>query len=569
MYGYELGNNELGKSLEKLKQDLEEQHQAIQLIKNDYNEAIDSINNKKETSLLELQVTQEQVKELENLIDTNGKVKEGYEDRVSYILGDLNKALGTEYELTGNQISQNGKLYKSYDELKANIDTYIAKRKQQIEAEAYEEVYKETLKERIKLEEQMKSVSENRYEAEQKLKEALNEVASATTIVEQETARRNKSAAEFNLRNAIQEEKNLQTELDNTNTKLNEAESKFTDTYKSMNDTATTQGNNLNKAIWQQFNEQNQIVEDKENEIITTYEEKGLEAKNRYGANISKIKDDTRESLNENINTISSLSPNEIQKWADLAKNSKEEYEKKLSGLDSTTSQRIQSCVDAINNKKWTAEQTAQGLADAVERGVNTIDTTYAGQQAVAGVATGINRNKNSSSLWNAISGVVSNVKNWFNNMLGIHSPSRVFADLASYIPSGIAKGITDNIDDTTKPIKELTNNITDTFSNNIDIPNISKELNKGIKINPKDFEVDTNQYINYSAIKGQILTQSQVNINDSIAKKIAEAVTQSMRNAEVNVNIEAKTEEGVIVKKIVNANREYKMQTGEPLLGY
>ena len=57
--------------------------------------------------------------------------------------------------------------------------------------------------------------------------------------------------------------------------------------------------------------------------------------------------------------------------------------------------------------------------------------------------------------------------------------------------------------------------------------------------------------------------------MNDNIAERIAEAVTQSMRNTELNVNIEARTEEGVIVKKVVNADREYRMQTGEALFGY
>ena len=269
------------------------------------------------------------------------------------------------------------------------------------------------------------------------------------------------------------------------------------------------------------------------------------------------------------INTTEKLSPEQIQQWADMAKNSKEEYEKNLVGLDTTTSQRIQSCVDAINNKQWTAEQTAQGLADAVERGVNTIDTTKAGKSAVEGVTKGINDNKNSRSLWNAIGGVVSNVKNWFKDTLKINSPSKVFANLAGSIPEGVAKGIEDNIEETTKPMKELADNVTGAFTNNISIPNITKELNQGIKINPKDYTVDTNQYINYSAIKGQILAQSQVSMNDNIAERIAEAVTQSIENADLNVNIEAKTEEGIIFKKVQKGAREYVMRTGRQAFNY
>ena len=74
---------------------------------------------------------------------------------------------------------------------------------------------------------------------------------------------------------------------------------------------------------------------------------------------------------------------------------------------------------------------------------------------------------------------------------------------------------------------------------------------------------------INYNAVKREILKQNQSNVNNSIVEQIAEAVTQSLRNAEVNVNIEAKTEEGVIVNKVVKADREHLMQTGQPLFGY
>lgn len=42
--------------------------------------------------------------ELDNLVDENGRVTDANKERVDYILGELNDALGTEYSLTGNQI---------------------------------------------------------------------------------------------------------------------------------------------------------------------------------------------------------------------------------------------------------------------------------------------------------------------------------------------------------------------------------------------------------------------------------------------------------------------------------
>ena len=76
--------------------------------------------------------------ELETLVDANGKVKEGYENRVQFILGELNEALGTEFELLDGHIAK-------YSELKGQIDSLIEKKRAQIIVEAQEEAYKEAV----------------------------------------------------------------------------------------------------------------------------------------------------------------------------------------------------------------------------------------------------------------------------------------------------------------------------------------------------------------------------------------------------------------------------------------
>ncbi|MCB7270693.1 hypothetical protein LI238_15490, partial [Longicatena sp. 210702-DFI.1.194] len=60
--------------------------------------------------------------ELETLVDANGKVKKGYEDRASFILGELNDALGTEYSMTDGVIN-------NYKEMTSSIDELITKKR--------------------------------------------------------------------------------------------------------------------------------------------------------------------------------------------------------------------------------------------------------------------------------------------------------------------------------------------------------------------------------------------------------------------------------------------------------
>lgn len=61
-----------------------------------------------------------------------------------------------------------------------------------------------------------------------------------------------------------------------------------------------------------------------------------------------------------------------------------------------------------------------------------------------------------------------------------------------------------------------------------------------------------------------QTSIQGNISMNENIIQGIAEAVRYAMQNSEVNVSIEARTDDGVIVKKASQGFKEYVMQTGE-----
>ena len=83
--------------------------------------------------------------ELDSLVDANGRVKEGYEERAAYIASELSEATGIEIKLVDGVI-------ESYDELSAAIDNYVAKRRAEIALEAGADAYKVALQGRKDLE---------------------------------------------------------------------------------------------------------------------------------------------------------------------------------------------------------------------------------------------------------------------------------------------------------------------------------------------------------------------------------------------------------------------------------
>lgn len=123
---------------------------------------------------------------------------------------------------------------------------------------------------------------------------------------------------------------------------------------------------------------------------------------------------------------------------------------------------------------------------------------------------------------------------------------------VGKFIPLGIAEGIDNNANTVFNSINKLNTGITKEFS-----------------INPNDFKIDTNQFIDYGQISGAIATQSNVNVSSDIEGRIENAIYKGLSNATIPVEIEATTDEGIIFKKVQTKAKEFAMQTGEPAFGF
>ena len=90
------------------------------------------------TDFADIYVTERLYDNLKDLVDENGKVKAGYEDRVSFITHELSEATGIEIELVDGQIAK-------YQELQEQIEETVRKQKAQVFQGAYSEMYSEAL----------------------------------------------------------------------------------------------------------------------------------------------------------------------------------------------------------------------------------------------------------------------------------------------------------------------------------------------------------------------------------------------------------------------------------------
>lgn len=117
--------------------------------------------------------------QLQELVDANGRVKQGYEERAAFILGQMNEAWGTEYTRVSEIIGKNG-------ELKQSVLDVIEAKKAQILLAAHEEEYKIAVQnvaeaEKIRAQQATYLVEQSAKvaNAEQTLIDLQNEVAEA------------------------------------------------------------------------------------------------------------------------------------------------------------------------------------------------------------------------------------------------------------------------------------------------------------------------------------------------------------------------------------------------------
>ena len=162
--------------------------------------------------------------ELQGIVDQNGKIKKGYEERAAFITSTLSSALATEISITDGVIDK-------YGELKTSIAQLIQKQKQEAILSAYKDSYTEAIKKQAEAQSELVRTY-NDYQAAQ---EEVNRL-------EEEHARLVKEASAGNQEAAT----NLQTlemQQEAANEALKEAESAYNNARTATDEYTTTIAN--------------------------------------------------------------------------------------------------------------------------------------------------------------------------------------------------------------------------------------------------------------------------------------------------------------------------------------
>lgn len=568
---------------------------------------------------VEIEMHKQLTGQLMELVDANGKVKKGYEQRVDFILSELNNSYDIEIERDGEILSCNGQIVKSNTELQKSIEKTIEKRKREVELEVAQELYKESLKQKIKLQNEMTKAQEryNKLYEEymnglkngidtntlnvlgQNLKEAENalnslgdayqEVSRDVTTYGQEMTSKMLEDTDFISEQMIQQGQLTSDSLQyiaktNEDVWKKSYENMSKDMQREMLTQSTAIENNspiiiskwteLSKGSYDVFKEYLQYTENEnaigilniltETEgmtpnVVKAWKDMAGMSKEQFNSALNSLPEDARGKALASIIAVNGMTPESENAYRSLSENSKRAFNETLSQMPEDARQKVQNAIGQISSQSWDANRAGYDLASEAVRGArektNDKDTgaRSIGNWFVSGLLSAINGGK--SSAWSSGWALVGAALSGGNARQRTGSPAKETIKMGNFFTEGYIIGLKKKQDE----VKKVSSNLVGTA-----IEELDKFNGTGFRINTQDFKVDTNQFVDYGVIAGNVQAQSNVSVNNGIIQGIAEAVKEAIQDVDLNVNVEAKTEEGVIVQKATEGFKEYVKATGE-----
>ena len=474
--GISLLKNQIDKEMESINKASEELKNNVEIRQS----SLDTINNELNANMAQIANTEQLRGELSKLVDENGRVKEGYESRVQFILNQLNNALGTEYKL-------NGDLIDSYDELEDSIDDLIAKKQAQLILEANEEKYKEAIN--------------NKNQAMNDYLETQNKIAEVQgKINDLQDNWQWKGSADVVMRvneyNGQLEE--LQTTLQNQDKQLQEYNNAIVtyqrnselmieggvENYKKIEQSVgQTQANitaTANAGLTQRINDQI-TANAKAKELYDLEAQYNKDAKDSiYATNVEEGKKNLQALADELVSmtiTTGELTPELIEAWKALATGSNEIYEETIKNMSPETRNEIENIFNAIDTDSTVKSATKELAKDAEEGFTQNVDGAEWGSDLTKEMSDSMTSNQSKS--W--ITGAAATVAGWISDYLHHTTPDKGpmknddewMPDFIENLTQGIYKNKNKLINATEKLSKDVKDKLM--LDNNMNVGNLER----------------------------------------------------------------------------------------------
>ena len=390
---------------------------AMNQLRDTYQAVADSAAEKSQEEYAEIAHVQNLAKELDLLVDANGKVDEANRTRVSFILGELSDALGTEYRMTGDQI-------KGYETLQEKVQNLVKTKQAEILLEEANAKYTESLAQKSEVE---KNLYDQRLTLIQREKEAKEAEEKLNKFIAENGVKYNDS--EFvSLQWLVSGKKNA-----------------YDETLKAYNDFS---------AQYDQINKDIQGYETASAELMQGHAEKTIEILDRQSQGFRTAQ------------SVAQLEAEEQRKILDdqyaHAEGILEIYKEKYrAGVEGYTKEGLALLEKNAADAKTEAEKIGTSIVSGVEQGFTThtpgmqqtvrntltdisgkvkTDSEDIGKNIAKGTEKGLT--KEATNMKNRVRSIYRDVTGAIKKDLGIASPSKVFAEIGKFTAEGYTIGL-------------------------------------------------------------------------------------------------------------------------------
>lgn len=467
--------NDAEDAVDSYNKHLEEQTEAINANKDSWNELKQAQKDSLSADMTQLVNVQNLKDEMLNLVDANGKVKEGYEGRVGFILGQLNQALGTEYKMTDGVIQK-------YGELTSSIDSLIEKKKAEAILNAQQALYQEAITKQADAYarlNQIKAEGEATAARYNELEQIHNQLLDAgvnyadthmiklreqmDTLKEQTETSATQYQEQLGLLdeyayNIGTYEQNMALAHEGRYNEMTTATWNYVKDTQKAGDAEKAQLEKNAKTLETQLKHQEKMYKDTGNDIYKTQAENTRKQLEENNKKLKAYNDTTQQQLKLNGNT-----------WLDNAM-------EVISGLSGQTvefkdagDEQVQMYIDGVASGEKVSKQTAEKIAKET---VKKFDREAEAKGLGKNVITGFTNGTGTVSLWNTAKNTASSfagsILNTLKSKLGIHSPSKETAEMGRFLLQGFNIGIEDEESDVLKQVQDFGGAVIDAMNDGL-----------------------------------------------------------------------------------------------------
>lgn len=376
-------------------------------------------------------------KELQGIVDENGKVQEGYESRAAFITSELREALGIE-------IGLNDGIIEGYQNIQGEIDKLIQKKQEEAILSAYEAEYQEALANRKALQEEIITQAGQAKQASEDYNKALEDekrLQSEYNQLMEEYSQNDSTGVTIGQRIELAK---LGQELENTRGSVHGYKEHMDQMNTSLQESQEALDNFNNLVVnWQGASAA--IISGDQQEISNSL----LILQNDF----KTAEASTRESLESQCETYRAKLAEAREAVKQGTPGITDEYVAGLVRLELKSRQELAKVPKNAEKSVTDAASAVKGKAGEMES---------AGCDYVLGLAKGIIDNAKQAA--DAVVGVADDTVEATRTAWNINSPSKVAKDIGIEYPAGLAEGITEGTSQVTDAVAQVAEAATSTL---------------------------------------------------------------------------------------------------------